>query len=69
MTTFETIILIALYLFAFSYMVHSFGIGDERNNWVVRLTIIIAAATIGIIYFPAIFAEVICSKLNKEDEE
>ena len=68
MTTFETIILIALYLFAFSYMVHSFGIGDEQNNWVVRLAIIIAGATIGIIYFPAIFAEDIWKKLNEEQK-
>ena len=41
MTTFELIILIVLYLFAFVYMMQAMGIYDE-DNWVIKLLIFIA---------------------------
>ena len=69
MTTFETIILIALYLFAFSYMAHCFGAPNKRNTWIVALLVVLAAGTIGVIYFPMIFAEDIWNKLNKEEKQ
>ena len=68
MTTFEIIILTALYLFAFGYMAMSFGIDDERNTWINSLCILIASVTIGIIYFPATFAMDIWKTLNKEEQ-
>jgi len=67
MTTFEIIILTALYLFAFSYMANSFGISDEYNTRVVKFIIVLAAGTLGIIYFPTTFAGDIWVKLNKEE--
>ena len=69
MTTFEIIILIALYLFAFGYMAMSFDIDDKRNNCIDRFGIVIAAATIGIICFPIVFAMNIWKKLNKEKQQ
>lgn len=69
MTAFEIITLTALYLFAFGYMAMSFGIEDERNIWINRLCILIAAVTVGIIYFPAVFAMDIWKTLNKEEQQ
>lgn len=69
MTTFEIIILTALYLFAFGYMVMSFGIEDERNTWINRLCIIIIVLFVGFIYFPAVFAMDIWKFLNKEEQQ
>ena len=69
MTTFETIILMALYLFAFSYMAHCFGLSDKRNTWVSKFLVVLAAGTLGVIYFPMIFAEDIWNKLNKEEQQ
>ena len=68
MTNFECALAIIYYLFAWAYMAHSFGT-DECDSIVIRLLIVIASMTIGILYFPAIFAEDIWKKLNKEDEK
>jgi hypothetical protein len=64
MTTFEIIILTALYLFAFSYMANSFGLFDKYNTRIDKFGIILAAATFGVIWFPLIFAGDIWQKLN-----
>lgn len=69
MATFEIIMLTALYLFSFSYMTHSLGIFDEHNTWTDTILIILAAGTIGVVYFPLIFAEDIWNKLNKEKQQ
>ena len=66
MTTFETIILITLYLFALGYMASSFDIFNERNTWREELFILIVAGTIGVLNFPLVFAGDIWKKLNKE---
>lgn len=66
MTEFEIIILIALYLFAFSYMANSYGMADKRT-WKDVLLIIVVAATFGIISFPMTLAGDIWYKLNKEE--
>ena len=68
MTTFETIILIALYLFAVNYMALAMGFSEKDNNWVIRLLIIIAAL-VGVFTFPAIFAVDVWNKLNKRNYE
>lgn len=68
MTTFETIILIALYLFALGYMAHCFGLSNKDNTWIDRFLIVLAAGTIGVIYFPLIFSEDIWNKLNKKEQ-
>lgn len=66
MTTFEIIILTALYLFAFSYMANSFGLFEEYNNTLMdKFIIVLAAGTFGIIYFPMTFAGDIWLKLNE----
>lgn len=67
MTTFETLILIALCLFAFSYMAHCFDLFDEHNTWLDRVLALLEAGTIGILSFPMIFAGDIWNKLNKEE--
>ena len=64
MTPFETIILIMLYLFAVGYMIPTFGFANEHNTWIDRLFIIIGSLTLGVIYFPAILAIDIWTKLN-----
>lgn len=64
MTTFEIIILTALYLFAFSYMATSYGLFEKYNTLKDKFIIILAAATFGIIWFPLIFAGDIWQKLN-----
>jgi hypothetical protein len=64
MTTFEIIILTALYLFAFSYMANSFGLFEKYNTRKDKFIIILAAATFGVIWFPMIFAGDIWQKLN-----
>lgn len=64
MTTFETIILIALYLFAFIYTIHAMGIKDT-DNWVIRLLILVSGA-VGVFVFPALFAIDIWEKLNNK---
>lgn len=69
MTPFEKIILINLYLFAFSYMAHCFGLLDKRKTWVSVVLIVLASGTLGVIYFPMIFAEDIWNKLNKEEQQ
>lgn len=67
MTTFEIIILTALYFFAFSYMANSFGLFEEYNNTRMdRFYVILAAGTLGIIWFPTIFARDIWQKLKRE---
>jgi len=65
MTTFEIIILTALYLFAFSYMANSFGLFEEYNTRIDKFDIILAAGTFGVIWFPLIFARDIWLKLNE----
>lgn len=67
MTNFEFALAVIYCLFAWTYMAHSFGI-DECDSIVIRLLIVIASMTIGILYFPAIFAEDIWKKLNKEEQ-
>lgn len=69
MTTFEIIILTALYLFAFSYMVNCFGALDERNTWVTAFFVVVSAATLGIFCFPIVLGQDIWNKLNKEEEQ
>ena len=66
MTPFETIILVALYLFAFSYMAHCFGKLDKRNTWITAFLTLVSAATFGIFCFPIVFGQDIWKKLNKE---
>ena len=66
MTTFETIILIILYLFAFSCTANCFGLFNENNTYIDRFLIVLAAGTIGVIYFPMIFGGDIWNKLNEE---
>lgn len=66
MTTFEIIILTALYLFAFSYMANSFGLFKECNTRMDRFLILLYAATYGVVWFPMVFAFDIWFKLNKE---
>ena len=65
MTTFETIILIALYLFAVVYLALAMGVKDEDN--ILFQLLIIIAATVGVFTFPAIFAFDVWKKLNKDD--
>ena len=67
MTTFEIIILTALYLFAFGYMANSLGLFEEYNTLKDKFIIILGAATYGVVWFPMIFAEDIWVKLNKEE--
>lgn len=67
MTPFETVILIALYLFAFVYTIHAMGIKDA-DDWVIRLIILISGA-VGIFAFPAVFAIDIWKTLNKEEQQ
>ena len=69
MTTFEIIILTALYLFAFGYMVMAFDIDNEHNTWIDRLCILMAVLIVGIIYFPTVFAIDIWKTLNKEERQ
>ena len=69
MTPFETIILIALYLFAFSYMANCFGALDDRNTWMTAFLVLISAATLGIFCFPIILGQDIWNKLNKEERK
>ena len=64
MITFEIIILTALYLFAFGYMVNCLGLFEEDNTWMDNIGIVLVAATFGAIAFPIIFAEDIWAKLN-----
>lgn len=63
MTTFEIIILTALYLFAFFYTILAMGIKDT-DDWVIRLIILVSGA-VGIFVFPALFAIDIWEKLNR----
>ena len=67
MTPFEIIILIILYLFAFTYTIHAMGIKDT-DNWVIRLIILVSGA-VGIFVFPALFAVDIWEKLNNKEEQ
>ena len=67
MTPFETIILIVLYLFAYTYTIHAMGIKDT-DDWVIRLIILISGA-VGIFAFPILFAVDIWEKLNKEEQQ
>ena len=67
MTNFECALAVIYYFFAWGYMAHTFGI-DKCDSIVIRLLIVIASMTIGILYFPAIFAEDIWKKLNKEEQ-
>lgn len=69
MTTFEIIILTALYLFAFSYMANSFSVFEENNTRIDRFLIVLTAATFGVIWFPLIFAADIWTKLNNEEKQ
>lgn len=69
MTTFETLILIALCLFAFSYMAHWFGLFNEHNTWLDKVLVLLIAGTIGVLSFPMVFAEDIWNKLNKEEKQ
>lgn len=55
----------AYYLFAFVYTSRALGIYEEEKNW-NRILILLFSMTIGIIYFPGIFAEDVYSKLNKK---
>lgn len=66
MTTFETIILIVLYIFAFIYTIHAMGIKDE-DDWVIRLIILVSGA-VGVFVFPALFAIDIWEKLNRQEQ-
>lgn len=68
MSNFEIALVIIYYMFAWGYMAHSFG-SDDCDDAVTRLLVIIASMTIGILYFPAIFAEDIWKKLNKEEQQ
>lgn len=68
MTTFEAIILAALYLFAFSYMANCLGALDDRNTWITVIIIMFSAATFGIFCFPIILGQDIWNKLNKEEQ-
>ena len=68
MTLFETIILICLYSFAFAYTTQYFGI-RKYDIFIVKLLIVIIAATIGVLCFPTIIAVDIWKKLNKEEEQ
>ena len=61
----ETILFMAYYLFAFVYTSRALGIYEEEKNW-NRILILLLSMTIGIIYFPGIFAEDVYSKLNKK---
>ena len=67
MTTFENIILIVLYLFAYTYTIHAMGIKDT-DDWVIRLIILVSGA-VAVLVFPAFFAVDIWEKLNKEEQE
>ena len=67
MTPFEIIILIILYLFAFTYTIYAMGIKDT-DNWVIRLIILVSGA-VGIFVFPALFAVDIWEKLNNKEEQ
>jgi hypothetical protein len=69
MNAFEIIILIALYLFAFSYMANCFGIFVKRNTWVTASLLLFFAATIGIFSFPLVLGQDIWNKLNKEEQQ
>lgn len=68
MTNFEIIILACYVLFAFGYTVHSFGIDDCEHIW-SRLLIVIAALTLGPIYFPGVLAEDVFYKLNTDTKK
>ena len=63
MTLFEFIIITALYLFAFSYMFNRIGF-NEHDTWIDAILITLLAGTIGVIWFPMVFAEDICKKLK-----
>ena len=65
MTTFETIILIILYLFAFQYVILAMGIKDT-DDWAIRLIILISGA-MGVFIFPAIFAIDVWNKLTEKN--
>ena len=62
MTTFEIIILIIYYLFACVYMLNTINAEDKSLG--AFLFGFFAAATLGIVMFPAIFAADIWTKLN-----
>lgn len=64
MTTFEIIILIVCYLFAWSYMYLHFLNVEENKGLGTFLFIMFAASTIGIVMFPMTFAGDIWQKLN-----
>ena len=66
MTTFEIIILTALYIFAFIYMFNCMGAEDIDHPWLNSL-IVLFAGTFGVICFPGVFARDIWNKLNKEE--
>jgi len=68
MTTFEIIILIIYCLFACVYMCLN-TINAEDKSLGAFLFGFFAAATIGIVMFPAIFAADIWTKLNKEEKQ
>lgn len=68
MTTFESIILVALYTFAFAYSAHDFGL-RKYDILIVKLLVVIMAATIGVLCFPTIIAGDIWNKLNKEEQQ
>ena len=61
----ETILFMAYYLFACGYTSRALGIYEEGNIW-NRVWKLLLSMTIGIIYFPDIFAEDIYNKLNKK---
>jgi len=67
MSNFEFCLIIIYYTFAWGYMAHSFGI-DECDTIVTKLLVTIASMTVGLLYFPAIFAEDIWRKLNNEEQ-
>ena len=65
MNIFEIICLVIYLSFAFSYMSHSFI--NDKDRDIVKIILIILAATLGIFLFPLIFAEDIYNFLNKEN--
>lgn len=68
MTPFESIILAALYTFAFAYAAQDFGL-RKYDILIVKILIVIMAATIGVLCFPTIIAGDIWNKLNEEEQQ
>lgn len=65
MTTFEIIVLILYWAFATAYMAKTMGI-EEENNVLFRILLLLLLTTVGLLWFPSIFAFDIYDKLHKE---